>query len=268
METDERKRKFATVLKWLGGIVGAAVISPVVFLALKGVLGLIALGVAAGAGLVILRLSPIVSMKVSNLLLKGIASEAAANPIETMQNLLIEKSQELQDADKAIVDFETEVANYADQTVDFSKQYPEEAPRYEEIARRMREGLEQQKRGQEDARARLADLGQKIEKAKAIYKMSLAANKVTSLSKSAEKEIFQNIRETVALDAVRTSLNRSFAALNMAIEQRKTIEKPVSNLLEGKKTVASLPAVSKRVSVDEETPLAVEVVDKKGWRSR
>lgn len=219
---DEKKQKIATVLKWSGGIIGAAVVSPIILLALKGVLGLLALGVAVGAGATILKLSPIVSMKVSNLLIKGIVREANANPIETMQNLLVEKSAELKEADLAIVDFETEVRNYDDQTVEFSKQYPEEAASFKEISEKMHVGLNQQKSSQEDARFQLANLEQQIHKAEALYKMSLAANKVTAFSKSAEKEVFQNIKEKVALDAVRTSLNRSFASLNMAISQRQT----------------------------------------------
>lgn len=221
MEPDDKKKKLATVLKWGGGIVGAAIVSPIVFLALKGVLGMIALFVAAGAGMAILKLAPIASMKVSNVLIRGIVNEATANPIETMQNLLIEKTQELQEADKAIVDFETEVRNYDDQTKEFAKKYPDEAPSFNEISTKMHEGLEIQKLRQEEARAGLDDLTQKIAKAKAIYKMSLAANKVTSLSASAEKEVFQSIRQTVALDSVRTSLNHAFASLNMAISSRK-----------------------------------------------
>lgn len=248
MEADEKKRKLAVVLKWGGGILGAAIISPIVFLALKGVLGLIALGVAAGTGMTILRLSPIVSMKASNLLMRMIANEAAANPIETMQNLLVEKTEELQMADKAIVDFETEVRNYDDETAIFARQYPAEAPSFSEISRKMHEGLEQQKQKQEYARVQLGQLDQNITKAKAIYKMSMAASKVTSLSKSAEAEVFQKIRETVALDAVRTSLNRSFAQLNMAISQQKNI---------------AAPPRAERVAIEEEEVVVGAIVDKR-----
>lgn len=236
MDADEKKQKVATALKWAGGIVGMAIISPLLFLALKGVALLLALGVSVGAGLVMLRLSPIVSMKVSNLLIKGIVNEAEANPIETMQNLLIEKTQELHDADTSIVDFETEVRNYDDQAADFSKQYPDEAASYTEISERMHEGLEQQKQKQNDARKQLGDLAEKIKKAEAHYKMALAVAKVTKLSKTAEKEIFQKIREAVAFDSVRSSLNRSFASLNMAIADRKS---------------PALPAKPERIVLDE-----------------
>lgn len=263
MEADEKKIKVATWLKWVGGLAGMAIISPIVFFALKGLLGLMAIGVAATAGLVMLRLSPILSMKVSNLLLRGIANEAAANPIETMQNLLIEKSQELADADKAIVEFETAVSDYNDKTAEFSRQYPEEAPRYKQIGETMEEGLAQQKQKQEDAREKLVELGQKIEKAKAIYAMSKSAEAVTSASKSAEKEIWQNIRETVALDSVRTALNRSFASLNMSIAQGRTSTSPKA--IAGNSTPV-LNSVPRRVSISEEEPVAAEISNRKGKR--
>lgn len=263
MEADEKKIKVATWLKWVGGLVGIAIISPLTFLVLKGLIGMVAVAVAAGAGLVMLRLSPLVSMKVSNLLLKGIANEAAANPIETMQNLLIEKSEELKEADKAIVEFETAVGNYNDQTAEFSKQYPEEAPRYKQIGQKMEEGLAQQKQKQEDAREKLIELGQKIEKAKAIYAMAKSAEEVTSASKSAEKEIWQNIRETVALDSVRTALNRSFASLNMSIAQGRTSETPKA--ITGN-NVPALNSVPQRVSISEEEPVAAEISNRKGKR--
>ena len=84
----------------------------------------------------------------------------------------------------------------------------------------MRTALDDMKKQQVIARDALTKFSLKIKEAEAIYKMSLAAQKVVKLSKSAEAQVFAQIKEQVAFDAVRTQLNRSFAELNRAVERR------------------------------------------------
>lgn len=223
MDSDQKKQRLTTALKWGLGIVGLAVITPVVFLALKAALGLLALGVAGVAGVAFIRLMPVMSMKLSNTVIKLIVREAEANPIETMENLKIEKLGELQKADNAIIEFEASVRNYDDDTRQFTKDYPDEAAAYQEISSKMHEALKLQTQQQDGARLKLNDLALRIEKARAIYKMALSAQRVTQLSKSAEAKVFQDIKEKIAFESVRMELNRSFASLNMAISQQKAV---------------------------------------------
>jgi hypothetical protein len=236
MDDEQRKRRIATLLKWLGGIGVLALLSPVIFFALKGALGLGALAVVAAFGFTTIRLTPVFSMKLSNLVVKLMLSEAKANPIETMVNMLGAKSDELADADAAIVDFETEVMNYDERTADFAKQYPEEASSYEQISAKMREALNQQKQEQAAARQALEELTLSIDKARALYDMSLAAQKVTALSGSARTKVFDEIRGKVAFEAVRSNLNRSFAQLGVALARRKQISVSTSNKTLSEKT--------------------------------
>jgi hypothetical protein len=221
---EEKRQAWANVLKWIAGLVAAAVLSPIIFLALKGVLGLLALAVAAAAGFTMLKLAPWFSLMVTNLGIKLFIREVEANPIESMESLRIEKTQEAEAADVEIVEFETEIRNYDDQTKEFERRYPEESSTFKDISRQMHEALVSMKQEQESARKALVDLAQRIEKARAIYKMSLAAQRVAQLSKSAEKKVFQEIKEKVAFDAVQSQLNRSFSALNMAVARRKTLQ--------------------------------------------
>ena len=229
---NENGQKLAAALKWVGGFLVVAVISPIIFLALKATLGLIALGIAAGTGLTLLKLTPWFSMKVSNLVMKLVVHEAETNPIETLENLRIEKAAELLKADEAIIEFETEIRNYDDKTQEFSKQYPEESASFKEISTKMHEALLLQKTEQEAARVKLADLGQRIEKARAIYDMSMAAQRVTELSSSAAAKVYQEIKQKIAFDSVRSELNKSFASLNTALNQRKALN-PASPLPSG-----------------------------------
>lgn len=243
MDTDKKKQRLATILKWAGGLVGAAIISPVIFLAVKGLVGL---GLAALTGFLILRLSPVVSMKVSNLVVKMIVHEAEKNPIETMENLLIEKTEELQTRDQQIVAFETSVRDYDGKAAQFKKDYPDEAASFQEISAKMHEGLGQRKRRQKEAREELAELERRIEKGKALYKMSMAALEVTAMSKTAEAEVYQKIKENVALDAIASSLNRAFANLSMAIDQDSDVIAPSERV--AIEEVESVAITSKRKS--------------------
>lgn len=218
MDLDDLKRiKIETYLKWGLGAAAALIISPVVFLILKGAAGLLACAILGTAGV---NLMPWFAMKMANWKVKAIVDESNRNPIETMENLRIEKQEELDQADRNIVDFETEIGNFDDKMVGFKKQYPEEAPRYEELSAKMHELLEEMKKEQTEAQEKLRDFIARIAKAKAIFDMSGAANKLAAMSKSAQAKVFADIKEQVAFDRVRTELNRSFASLNMAISKR------------------------------------------------
>jgi hypothetical protein len=214
---DAQHKKWETLFKWGLGFAGAVIVAPYVYYAIQGLVGL---AIAAAIGLTVIQLAPWFSMKLANWRMKLIVSEATANPIETMRNLYLEKTQELATADENIVDFETEIHNFDDQVGEFKRQYPNEAQTYETLSAKMGEALADMKGQQTEARKALSDFQTKIKKAEAIYKMSLAAQKVTQLSKSAEAQVFAQIKEQVAFDSVRTQLNKSFASLNLSLEKR------------------------------------------------
>jgi archaellum component FlaC len=212
------REKLVQRFKWGLGLFAAAVISPFVFLAIKGIVGLAA---AFAIGMIITQLAPVYALKLANWRMKLLVSEVETNPIETMQTLLVEKTEELNGADGKIADFETEVRNYDDQVDTFKQQYPAEAETYEALSEKMHTALEDMKHEQTIARKELQNLEDQIKKAKAIYKMSLAAQRVTALSKTAEEQVFADIKQQVAFDTVRTELNRTFANLNLALERRR-----------------------------------------------
>lgn len=217
MDDEVRRKRLATMFKWGLGLAGAVLISPVVFLAVKGIVGLI---IAVALGYAAIEFAPVFAMKISNRKVKMIVQEAERNPIETMENIRIEKTQELERADQDIAEFETEIGNFDDQLEMFKRDYPAEAPRYVMISEKMHDALDAMKQEQSVARRELKNFEAQITKAKAIYRMALAAQRVVRLSKSAEAKVFAQIKQEVAFDAVRTQLNRAFANLNLALERR------------------------------------------------
>lgn len=217
VDNDVRREKIATIAKYVIGIGALAVLAPIIFTALQGLIALIAFGVI---GLAAINFAPVLAYKLANWKMKAIVADAKANPIETMQNLFVDKTKELETADNNITEFDTEVRNYDDQLGGFKQDYPEEASTYQSISDKMHQALADMYENQKEARHALQDFAAKIKKAKAIYQMALAAQKVLTLSKSAESQVFAQIREQVAFDTVRSQLNSSFAKLNMAVEKR------------------------------------------------
>jgi hypothetical protein len=216
-DNEIRRQRLAAWLKWGLGMVGAVIVSPFVFLAVKGIVGL---AIAAAVGFVVVQLAPVFATMIANWRIKLLVAEVEANPIETMHNLYIEKTKELERADVNIVEFETEIGNFEGQLGAFKEQYPAEAASYQALDDKMRSALADMKTQQSEARRALVDFNLKIRKAEAIYKMAAAAQRVTQLSRSAEAQVFAQIKEQVAFDSVRSQLNRSFASLNLALERR------------------------------------------------
>ena len=235
MDENELKRKrIEFFAKWGLGFIGCVLIAPLAFMALEGVVALVAFVAIAFASI---QFAPVFALKIANARVKALVNEVEKNPIETMQNLYIDRNKELVQADEHIRDFETEIRNFDDQLGGFKQQYPDEADTYQDLSGKMHEALANMKQEQTQARRDLKELDTRIIKAKAIYKMALAAQKVTQLSQSAEAQVFAQIREQVAFDSVRTQLNKSFSSLNLALERRNDAKalNPAStgNVIEG-----------------------------------
>jgi hypothetical protein len=226
----EKHEKIVKLAKYgiAGGICLA--VSPIILGVVQGMVGL---ALAAGFGFVTLQLTPWFAFKVANWRMKLITAEAEENPIETLRNDYLYRSQQVEKADEGITEFETEIRNYDDQMQDFSRDYPEDAGNFKQISLAMHAGLEEMKTEEAEARKALAVLEKKIERAVAFYKMALAARKVTALSRKSQTEVFADIKQKVAFDSVRSQLNQSFASLDRAmakrIELRKQAELPSSN---------------------------------------
>ncbi len=214
--SDARRAKIQQLVKLGIGLIGAVIIAPFVFLAVKGIVGL---AIAGALAVAIPQLAPVFGMKVANWKMKLIVGEASKNPIETMLNLYAEKAKELQAADQHIVEFEASISDFDDEAAGFKKKYPDRAQRYIELSNKMKQGLADMKARQSDARKALVSLHDKIEEGQAIYKMSLAAARVTQLSSSAEQQVYQQISEQVAFSSVRTQMNQAFAGLSLALEK-------------------------------------------------
>ena len=220
-DLDLRKIKLDTKWKLILGALGILVIAPLTSTLLWGVLGFLAIVLGAAVGLLAIAFAPVFSMKLANARIKAIMAEADKNPIETMIAVDIARTQELAEKDQHLEDWDTQLSNFDDEVIVMKKEYPEEADKYQRISTQMHDALKEARKEQAQARKDLCEFEQAIKKAKMLYKMALAAQRVTAFSKSAEEKVLENIKSEIAFDSVRSNLNRSFARLNTAMARRQ-----------------------------------------------
>lgn len=206
---------FAKILAWGAGLGIAVGVAPIIFLAVKGIVGL---ALAFVIGTLCLRLAPVFSMWTSNLVLKAIRWEARRNPIETMMNVYMERKEAVAAAEVAIKAFNGQVQNYGQQIDGLAKKYPEDAKKFQDHYQAMQALLNQRYRALKTAEAGLVKYNEGIERASAIWEMTKASD---AISKSAgllsEKDAIQRIKSDEALKSVEESMARSFAELDHAL---------------------------------------------------
>ena len=215
-----RRKKIETYTKWGLGALGALVISPVIFMIVKGIIGL---AIAGAVGLAVITFAPVVAMKFANWKLRAVKAEASANPIETLQNVFKEKMDALRRFSESITVFHAEVANFADKVKLFEKQYPADAGKFAEQLEKMRELLKLRQNNYKQAQGELALFESEIQRASAIWDMANAAAAMNKAAGMNEDDILEKIKTETAVDSVQKNLNRAFAELETSL-----IEEPVA----------------------------------------
>ena len=231
---EEKRKRITTIATWVAGGVCLAIAAPLIFLALKGLIALVAFALV---GFLTINIAPVIGMKVGNWRLKAIKAEAAANPIETLQNLRIERAHALEVANRALVTIGTAVRNFADKVDKLKKKWGEEDPQVQnqiknlDLLRKVEEVKKQQiQRGTKA----LADFDNEIEKAAAIWDAAQAGKLAGEAAKLNTGDIYEKIKEGTALDSVTSELNSVFA------EMEATNNEEVSKLM----SMADAPAIS------------------------
>lgn len=214
IDLDTRRRRLATGVKWALAIAAAAVIAPITYLAVKGIVGL---ALAAIAGLAVVNLAPVVSMKFANWKLRALKAEAAANPIETLQNQQIEMERNLAKQADKITEFDEAVETYRDQLRAEAEEQPAAAaagiPTLRQMERLLQFRRLKFKRAQEDIKARRKN----VEQAQSRFRVALAAQAVTKAAGETEGTVLNKILEDIAFTSVDATVNKSMAALRTAV---------------------------------------------------
>jgi predicted metal-dependent hydrolase len=203
-----------TVIKWAIIAAGVAIAAPAALLVLKG---LVALLTAAVVGLGAIYLAPVVAMKFANQKVKMIVQEAQANPIETLINQLADKRRDAQRFADSITDFRTEVKNFEVKTVAFAKQYPEDAPRFQSQLDTMKQLLAFRESRYKQVQDELTKFANAIDRAKAMWEMSQAAQQMNKIAGRQASDTFEQIKTDAAVDSVMRSVNKAFSEMETSL---------------------------------------------------
>ncbi len=213
LSIDARRVRLANYAKWGIGMAAAAVMAPVIFLAVKGIVGLI---VAAVLGLASVNLAPVLAMKFASWKLKGLKHEARENPIETRQNIALQTRERLRQAAVELTGFTTEVKNFSDEVRALRDQQPEDAADFDEQLRK----LQQLQKLKQDRLKAAHDAADKFEaateRAARKWKVAQSAIRMNKLAGQSQDDAMNKLLAAESLDSVQTAMNQAFAEMDTA----------------------------------------------------
>lgn len=209
----ETARK-AKIVKWLVIAAGVAIAAPAALLLLKGLLALVAAG---AVGLAAIYLGTVVEMKLRNTQVKMVVAEAKANPIETLINQLADKRRAAADFADRITEFRTEVKNFQDKVGLFEKQYPDDAPRFRSQLATMQQLLHFREDRYKQVNAELDNFAHAIDRARAMWDMSQAAQRMNKVAGQQSGDTFEQIKTEASIDSVMKSVNMAFSQMETAL---------------------------------------------------
>lgn len=270
---EERRERLEKILRYLmlGGI--GVVVAPVIFLAIKGLVGLL---IAAAIGVTSVQLAPVVATTLANWRLKLLKAEAARNPVETLQNDYGRKLDALKKFRAAIQSFSAAVKDFQDKLKGFKDQYPKDADAYDDQLDKMKRLLKLRTDKYEEAKDNLEDYAKEIDKVKAIWEMGQEAVKMNKAAGMTDGDFVSKIMKETAIDSVQRSMNNAFADLEISLldEDKSRAQKLYdAKYNDGKPPVAArgskaLPDLPRTPTVDVDLkPLSVKELVGTGGRS-
>ena len=237
---DQRARKWGTIAKAAMILVVGFVISPYIFTAITGLLGLLAAG---GILLAAWMLLPAVGTAAANLRLKLLKAEAARNPIETLQSEYLRRDQLLNERKTKIETLAGKTNQFGSKLNDFKRRYPGEAQTYQEIYDKMVLLLKRSREQWTLAERQLQAFDGEIEKAKAKWEMAIAAADLRQDAGKVEEEFLAKIKVECSFDAIELGMNSAFAQLDTLLMESESVQINVTN-------TAALPAADDSNVID------------------
>lgn len=236
MQDLEQKRKRIEALVKVGGLlVIGFFVAPVIFISIKGLIGLV---LAAGVSFTALNFVPWYAAKVANWRLKAIKHEASKNPIETLQNEYRARQEALSKFELSIKAFGAEVLGFKEKLIGFKKTYPSEAERFDAQFHQMQALLNSRKEKYKLAHQNLSVFDGEINKARAIWEMAQAAAAMNRLAGVNEEEFYAKIQVETALDSVQKSMSIAFSDLEVSLLEEPMIKPEIEQERKNKERIA------------------------------
>lgn len=221
LSPEQRAQRWATVAKYVAILGVGFVVSPYVFTAITGLVGLIAAG---GIMLATWMLLPAVGTFAANLRLKLLKAEAARNPIETLENEHLRRSQLLTERKNKIETLAAKTNGFGSKLTDFKRRYPDEAQTYQDIYDKMVLLLKRSREQWTMAERQLVAFQGEIDKAKAKWAMALAAADLRQDAGKVEEEFLARLKVECSFETIELGMNSAFAQLDTLLMESESVE--------------------------------------------
>lgn len=194
-----------------------ALLAPVVWAAASAGAGLVVLGLLAVLGIGALQALPWIGQRWENKLLSLRKAEARANPIEQLQNFLIEKRRRVGDFKGAVNQIGTQIRSLSDMVEDRKRAKPGyDASKQEKSLDAMRKAHGQLVAKYQRAEQAVQDLENVIEDKKFEWQFGNAGRAaIASLNATSGQELLDEMLAGEAFSSVRDNFNQVFAELEL-----------------------------------------------------
>lgn len=212
MDPEKLKKKYKWIGLGLSAVVVFGLLAPFILKAIGGLVGAV---VFAVVGSLVIALTPWFVMKLQNWRLKAIKHEARTNPIETQEQILLERFAAWNTMEKKVRDYKALVDNFKIKARRFAEKYPNKAGEYEEQYQKMMHLYHIRRDRLKAAADTLNLMRDSIEEQKARYEMALEAMKVEQASDAIDGDVIMDeLKIKEAMNSVDQQVARAFAALD------------------------------------------------------
>ncbi len=210
-----------------GGLItiGFALIAPVLAVAASGAMSMLKLAVCVGIIFMIWLARPWFVIKWKNIVLKLLKAEARANPIETLQNELIERKQSVVEARQRFVKLQSMRVTLKQQVAEFEREYGSPDKNLVTMLSGLSSLVDQLETRLEVARKGLVEFEQHIKRQAAQYKIAINTGELARELRQADgnNDPMRQFLHDEAIESVRVTFNDAMAGVNQLLSDSSVI---------------------------------------------
>lgn len=212
-------------------VCGLAAMAPLLWLAVTGGVGLLALGLLAATGFAFVQALPLMGQKLENTLLAARKAEARRNPIEQLQNEVVRRAARLRSFHKALVTVGGQIESIEQMLVERRHKDPSHVlDRQEKALQRLQQFQRVNLRRLGQAQSALEEFHSTVERKESEWRIALAIGDANDLmDPQATDNLMQELLTDTALRSVQDRFNNVFAELDV---QMSSMDGPTRTLLE------------------------------------
>jgi hypothetical protein len=207
---EQQAARRGKIAQWIAFAVAGFLFMPFAYATIGGMLALIICG---SLSFVTWKFLPIFERKVMNMRLKALKAEAAANPVETLQNNEQRAAEALEKKKKGLIDFKAGVRSYANQVDSFKRRWPADGPKYDAILAQLRVTEVKFEEKYNQSLKNLQDFHLEIEKAEAEWNLGNTAAQARGVAMT-QGDFDDIISTKTALTSVQLNLDRALSDLD------------------------------------------------------